>query len=260
MRSRHEIGSVGFDDFVQLVGGDQFGTANATGLRIPAIVSPSRYVFMCAGAYLNRGDHVVGMRPLLTIANIEGTGEIAPGPPFQAFEFDVTSPGWRYMDGFVTWLLYVRSGQTARYRVGPVDSQSFRFQDAISPALLYQTAVGLPSPAGYLGLTGYGAPMLRGTPRMVWRDVRHHWADDEFEAIDMPITSATEVRVYALVAQTDPATRAEIALPTAKWPFLRPEDGFCQAFYRATRYHRVGASLLIDSNRSRDELLPRHAR
>lgn len=255
-RRRHEIGAVGFDDFLQLGGSDpEPGVDVNFGLRIPAFPAPGGYLFLCACVDLLVGEIITGVRQYLEIAAAETTTE--DGPPLYVFPFRVQTPGWRPPDAFVEWILTLQNISGQPLITGPLDRQSFVFQDSQQPALLYQTAhfPALPTSPGYLGLDGYTRPSLLGTRELVLRSIQFPWDDPtSLTALNRPVTSSTRVRLYAFVRQTDPDTRT--LQPAVTDPgALCPEDRFVSAF-PTYQYWRVAGEIIVERAKRQQDTEP----
>lgn len=255
LRERLELATVGFDDFAGLAG-DPWGGANRTGIRLPALPGVM-YRVLGASAQLDEGDVVTHLRQFLTIgAQVPGNSDEPSSPPSYAVEKDVTSPTWRFPDGWSVWTITLEPLRPPRVRAGQFDSQSFAYDDSDSPALLYETAAfaGGATAPGYLGLTGYTPPAMRGTVAMVFRDMRNPWALLHPKEFRIPIVRPTKVRVYCDVLQTNPGTREIPVLFTPTVPVyviegLRPEDQTLQLYRSTLRYWATGCALGITRRR-----------
>lgn len=243
-----ETASFGFDDYLAGVGGDPAFGYSSVGLRVP-VLAGVRYLFLGARADLDPGDAVVGYRLLATQGFADnGSSEAPDVAPLLPFERPIEAPQWHPPDGFISWhLMGEPKAPAGAWRAGPLDQESFVFEDSSTPALLYETAT-IPSPAaapGYLGLTAYAPPVMRGTSILTLRDLRAPWhkpAKMRFE-IDRPTT----IRFYIAVRQTDPSTRLTLALDPSDFTVngLTDEDNFAQAFPGYV-YWRVGVGLIVE--------------
>jgi hypothetical protein len=241
---REELASVGFDAYRQLAP-DPFGAPASTGLQVPPLPGV-RYRFLAAVGDLGVGDAVVGLRFYSDIAAIftptifhevlQYSGE----PPYWPIRRPIVSPMWRFSDGDVTATL-TREPRPPVHRVqGPLDQDSFVFDDADSPALVYATAAFPLAPVlpGYLGLSAYTPPAMHGQKVMVIRDLpRYPWESDAVERLNFPSDKPTRWRLYIDVLQSDPDERFEpVLFPSAFFPngpselaeSLCPEDQFLQ--------------------------------
>jgi hypothetical protein len=244
-----ETASFGFDDYLAGVGGDPSGSASSIGLRVPALAGV-RYLFLGARADLDPGDAIVGYRQLSTIGYADNGDSDAPTvAPLLPFERPIETAQWHPPDGFLSWHLTTQpKPQAGALRAGPLDQESFVFEDSSTPALLYESATIPPSAAapGYLGLTAYAPPVMRGTSILTLRDMRAPWGRAP-EPMRFEIDRPTTVRFYIAVLQTNPDTRLAIDLSPTDFTVngLTPEDNFAQAF-DLYQYWRVGVGLLIE--------------
>lgn len=258
---RSEIGSVGFDDFLQTIGGDPHNGMGSTGVLIPQLVANPggercRYLILGSTVELKPGDYVVGWRCALTLAAIIGTGAgEGPTAPFYRMERPIVTPFWRPQDAAYSFHLTYEPMRPQTITQGPLDQESFVFRDAGGPAMLYETATipAVPSRPGYLGLDSYTPPSMLGQEFHVTRDIRDPWTKGSFEYLKFPITYPTRIRAYLSVLQTDPVHRiaivvANTALASAGIP---PEESFLQVFNGkgvpgGVQFNRGAISLLID--------------
>jgi hypothetical protein len=243
---RLEACSVGFDDFVQLTGGPPV----ATGLRVPPLVGPT-YRFLAATVDLTVGDTVVGLRQFASIASYP----VLAGGVYPEWR-PIVTPGWRFIDCQpLTWSVTFEPLVNFVRRRGAFDQESFISRDTSGPALVYETAAfpAFPLLPGYLGLSAYTPPAMRGHKQYELKDVRFPQRQNEFFALRWPVSSPTRVRVYVDAQQSNPATRRKpnfgVSLPAADLFFapgaIVPEELFLQDFPDAI-LHAVGAAVLID--------------
>ncbi|HZU82017.1 MAG TPA: hypothetical protein VE987_03825 [Polyangiaceae bacterium] len=209
---REEITAQGFDDFRQLLvpgtGSDPLGWPGSTGLRVPSFAATTAYRFLLAAADLDDGDMVVGIRQGLEIGAIaasvaEGSGN--PVPPMYAEIRPVVTYNWRFADAAWAWTLTRQPLSSWQYTPGPNDSDSFAFEDSLTPALLYASANFPVAPVfpGYLGLSAYTPPAIRGNKVLVARDIR--WPFDSPQANEelwIPVHRPERWRLYCDVFQT----------------------------------------------------------
>lgn len=247
-KQRREIASSGLDDFLAGLGGHN------TGLRIPAqavgAVSglPLTYLFLLHVVDLVPGDVLVGLAQLLTVATPQTT---AASTAVYPFEREIVSPLWRPPDGFARWFLTAENNPGSGRSTGAFDSDSFIFEDAQAPALLYETVhfpVVPPAP-GYLGLDDYTAPALQGSVVLEARDLRWPWSDlQSFPSMRRAVSTNTRFRFYVAVRQTSAATRPKLPIAANAWAdfpgVFAPEDGLLVASQQAGS---MGAPLAVDS-------------
>lgn len=257
-----ESASFGFDDYLTGIGGDPERTPTNVGLRVPAfvpvdsLVNPLGYLFLGARVDLDPGDRIVGYRTLASIGfAFNGNTDTPNAAPLAVFERQIESPGWRFVDGMIDMHLTTEP-QAPAFRVsGPFDQESFAFEDASSPALLYETAhfPVAPTAPGYLGLDGYTPPPMRGkTEILTLRDVRTRW--QRYSALRVDVERPTTYRFYIRVVQSSlggqeggPPARFQPTVTPSDFTIegLTKEDNFVQAFPKAI-YWRVGVALLVE--------------
>lgn len=269
MRRRSEVWSAGFDDGLQLIGGDQGLTPNWSGLLVPDFAAFPFYLFLTAVVDLQQGDEVFGVRQGLELG--APFSAVPATPPTSTQVLEVTTPMWHgFPDGFATWILTFDGGKR-NMRYGPFDGpplgpvSTFKFEDSDSPALLYETAgfPGAPARPGYLGLNAYTPPALLGVSQIIMRDVRFAMRLEPNYSMRLVVNARTRVRLYCLLKQTDTgdeSLRFIPSIPAASWVGLCPEDRFIQATIAAgslPRYNRVFGAIVTDKNLERmtDETL-----
>lgn len=240
--TREDISAAGFDDFRQAEvaggSGDPLVAPTGSGIRIPLqpLVNVA-YRVLLAVVDLDDGDAIVGIRQGAEIGAIAGGGvEGAPLAPMYPVVRPVVTYNWAFVDSRWVWTLTRQPLPTASIRRGPLDQDSFSFEDSTSSALVYATAT-IPAPAGaalpgYLGLTAYTPPALRGTPKMVLRDIRYPWdgANSE-ENVYFRVERPERWRLYCDVMQTNPVTRNAPTLGTNTNTLatsMPPEEMFLQ--------------------------------
>lgn len=250
--TRQETISTGFDDFLQLSGKPPY----STGLRVPPLVGPV-YRFLACVAELGFGDELVGLRQFQSIAQyISFGGPVQPPPPpFYPEWRPVVTAGWRFVDTApATWTLTAEPLAPFVRPAGPFDQDSFILRDTTGPALVYETAAFpvLPLLPGYLGLSAYTPPAMRGKIVAVLRDIRFPQQQNEFFALRIPVLRPMRFRLYVDTEQTDPGSRLAPDLPgslsTNQLFFVTgmvPEERFLQDFPQAI-VHAVGGSIVYD--------------
>lgn len=256
--TRQEVISVGFDDLLELTTSDPY----STGLRVPPLVAGvSFYRFLACVADLAEGDEVVGLRQFADMAEYElESGEDPPPAPVYPEKRPIVTSGWHFADTApMTWTVTFERLQNFYRRSGPFDQTSFQQYDTTGPALVYESAAfpAFPTLPGYLGLSAYAPPAMRGIVQYELKDIRFPIQQNDFFAIRRPIVGPMRVRVYVDVQQTDPDARFVpdfTASLSAQQLFfvsggMTPEEQFLQAFPAAI-VHSVGASLIFDRNYS----------
>jgi len=251
-RRRDEAISVGFDDFLSTLGVLPF----STGLRVPPLFGPT-YRFLCAVVDLTTGDRLTGLRQFWSIADYIATGGGAEPPPAPVYAEvrPVVTPGWRFADiGAPIWTLTFQGlSNFNRVAQGPFDQESFLQFDTTGPALVYESAAFpvLPPLPGYLGLSAYTPPPMRGNTVELYRDIRFPQQQNEFFAFDYAFRNPTRVRLYCDIQQHNPQNTPPIIAQNPAQPSLFfacgvvPEEQFLQLFPAAV-VHAVGGALLYD--------------
>lgn len=263
-RQRYELHSTGFNPFLELVGGDSAGTPYATGICIPALAG-IRYRALLAVVDLDAGDALVGMRTYSEIWAMQSSPGDGPTAPFYIFRCPIYTPSWNFIDGFQTYTLTFEKTPPASHRYNALEQPSFAYEDSNTPAMLFEAADflggGFVVP-GYLGLTGYTPPGMRGTVQLCWRDNRRFpWDRVDIDAMRYIADGSTRVRLYYDVLQTDPATRfnpdvSSLNDPTA----LVPEDRFVLNDFPTTAVYGMAAASLIVEKRDRNRHYRKHLR
>lgn len=247
---RHELASSGLDDFFATLGGHN------TGIRVPAAAisegephHPLDYLFLLHCVDLVPGDELVGLAQLLTIAAPQvvsppqgpPAGPAAPAAPVLSpvypGEKEIVSPVWHFPDAYSRWFLTEdKKPPSGGSTFGGSDSDTFRFEDSDTPALLYETVhfPAVPLAPGYLGLDDYTAPGIRGSVVLESRDLRWPWSDlQPFPSLRKPVDTPTRFRFYLRLRQSDPGTRIKLPLPNTlffQFPTsFTPEDGYLVA-------------------------------
>jgi hypothetical protein len=250
MLTRQEVISVGFDDFLALTGVPPY----STGLRVPPLVGPT-YRFLACVADLTVGDRLRGLRQFAEIASYQ-TQEQAPSAPVYPEKRPIVTPGWHFVDTApITWTLTFEPLTTFVRRAGAFDQTSFILRDTTGPALVYETAAfpAFPLLPGYLGLSAYAPPVMRGIKQYVWKDIRYPEQQNEPFTHWRPMTGPTRIRLYVDVQQTDAQSRFAPDFATSFSPgqlafapgALVPEELFLQDFPDAI-VHSVGGALIFD--------------
>ena len=246
---RLEVSTAGIDEALQNVSPQVW-----TGLRIPPVLAsnalPStqpRYLFTLCSVTFSEGIKLIGLRQGLTIGMDANEGT-APERPIEQF---VRTPTFKFPDGNVVWHLRLERQPQRVVQTPPTDTQSWKFLQSDSPAMLYKTATfsagnfdpATGAPLFYnVGLTAYTAPSIEqfegvaglGTfydLRFPWQDSSswRSFADGPDGGIDIP--GGGRLSFYATVQQTNPATRVQ---PTKTMTTLSssnlPEEAFIQDY------------------------------
>jgi len=250
-RERLVVSSAQIDPGLTGVGGSPFlGDMSATGVLIPAAVTPSqqrRYLVRCCSLGVGPGQtaFVRSMRHLVWIG-VDLTQKFPAGVVH--FEQIVTTPGWRFADGNVSFHLR---------RVEPATLERYRAFPAFVPVMAGGTAV-CETPNGhqsallgnitggvYTALNG-GMPLGRDLAGLgTIRDVRYPPGNTPSQDLDLQVTGPCSIAMFASVWQTDPTTRINWAGSKDITDGLCAEDRFWVRFDTA-RYWRVGAEMTVD--------------
>jgi hypothetical protein len=250
VRKRVELYTTGYDETLQGVSMDPYGTSAALGLRVPTLVNTNsnRYLFLLATRVLqNVRTTLKGIRLGADIGvDIAPFLELGVARPVL---LPISTPGFQFSDGGnVSWHL-VREPMINRLGQRPLtDTASFSFVQADTPSFLYQTfsassTTALGQPVNYpVTLTGYTPPPFQ----YEWQSLagyrsnpdisRFPWNSDRaWDSLNEELFENCRVSLYASVLQTNPARRPGITLGTGiatdgSAVGLPPEEAFIKAF------------------------------
>jgi hypothetical protein len=162
------------------------------------------------------------------------------------FEFEVTSPFWRFTDGNVSWHI-TRYPQTDP-PPSTLNKDGVQFEYSLAPARLIQLADGITPPNGG---RPYGMS-LTGDLGCI-HDIRHPWRSGHaWDSLRVEICGPCDIVFYASVLQTNPATRRVMPNITgANSSTFTPEDFFVSEFDNTDGagravYHRIAGSLIFE--------------
>lgn len=264
---RNEIVTNGPNPEFMFIGSDPYNTNAYTGLVVPSTPSSAlpgspRYLFLLARESFStgeqssdrRGVRLVGIRQYAELIARIPAGE-APlasepeeGPSVGStvtFRKEIESPLWHPPDGDISWHVMVIP-RTQRDTRNPANADGFIYQDALSPALLYQ------DPAPYVPPNGgrpWGTPIGASLGNI--HELRYPWrsAYNEY-ALDIPIPVPCDVALFASVRQNDPEFNPAFAecCVTAQFAALSPEDQFLVAYSRFAQYGSIAGALVFDQN------------
>ena len=255
---RSEIITVGPNPEFAFIGSDPYNTNAGTGLIVPAVASGAiggaRYLFLLARASFGAGEvgkRLVGIRQYAElIARIPGREpplSDAAGPPAGStvvFRREIKSPLWHPPDGDISWHVMV-TPQVQRDLRNPANTDGVIYQNALSPALLYQSLAPYVPPHGG---RPWGYPLAASLGNM--HDLRYRWRTERSEVVlDVPLPVPCDIALYASVRQNDPALNPVLAADTAQqFSALEPEDQFLVAFPTFAQYGAIAGALVFDSN------------
>lgn len=267
---RYEIVTAGPNDEFNFVGSDPYNTNAYTGLVVPttpsSAIGNARYLFLLARASFGVGEQssnrlgvkLTGIRQYAElVARIPAS--TAPlsdpeegGPPAGStvtFRKEITSPLWHPLDGNISWhVMILPQGQ--RDTRNPANTDGVIFQDAQSPALLYQT-LGPYSPPN--GGRPWGKPIGASLGNI--HELRYPWRafNSEF-SLEVPIPVPCDVALFASVRQNDPTLNPALLDPlvTQQFEALSPEDQFVVAYSQFAQYGTIAGALVFDEYLGRD--------
>jgi len=269
---RNEVVTAGPNSEFGFIGSDPYNTNAYTGLVVPATPSSAiggaRYLFLLARQSFSTGEQsasregvrLVGIRQYAElIARIPaGTSPLASQGGSRAgstvtLHKEIESPLWHPPDGDISWHVMIIN-KVQRDTRNPANTDGFIFQDALSPALLYQT--GAPSGAGYTAPNGgrpWGTPIGASLGNI--HELRYPWRTSHSEyALDIPIPTPCDVALFASVRQNDPSLNPTLADPllTQQFVALSKEDQFLVAYRQFAQYGTIAGSLVFDQNLGED--------
>jgi hypothetical protein len=260
-----ELAAAGFDENLQIVGGDPYGGRSAVGIRIPTLATPnpqSRYLVLLSSFSIPEGQRAVirGYRQLVTLGVIQNADSGAGAAP-RVIEQLVTSPFWAFPDGNISWHLQnlgaAPGASTTQSLAGavPTPSSSFAFRWASGgAALLYETAT-IPVGGLYVDLTAYTPPnqgqpqgrsLRAGTNATFYGQQTDYLDHGAWGSLDIDVEGPKTVGFFASVGQSNPGTRPTVTVPgTFYQNGLSDEELFLLNFPSAV-YWRVGGSLIVE--------------
>jgi hypothetical protein len=263
---RFEVVSAGPNQEFGFIGSDPYQTNAYTGLVVPptpsAQINNARYLFLLARASFGAGEQstskegarLVGIRQYAEIvARIPaGTPPVGEGPVAGStvtFRKEITNPLWHPPDGAISWHVMIIN-QVQRDTRNPANADGFIFEDAYSPALLYQTAAPYTPPNGG---RPWGTPIAASLGNI--HELRYKWRADNSEyALDIPIPTPCDVALFASVRQNDPSlnptlvTDPELEGLSPQFLALSEEDKFLVAYSQFAQYGTIAGALVFDNN------------
>jgi len=264
---REEIITVGPNAEFGFIGSDPYGTDAYTGLVVPSTpsseIDDARYLFVLARASFNSGEQsstnqgvrLVGIRQYAEIVARISAGsdplssEGAPVGSTVTFRKEIVSPLWHPPDGDISWHVMVIN-KVQRDKRNPSNTDGFIYEDAQSPALIYQVAAPYAPPNGG---RPWGKPLAASLGNI--HELRYPWRNQYSEyALDIPIPVPCDVVFFASVRQNDPATNPSLIDTSASQQFLAlcPEDQFLVAYAETAQYGAIAGSLVFDKNLGED--------
>ncbi len=261
---RDEIVTNGPNPEFGFIGSDPYDTNAYTGLVVPstpsAAIGNARYLFLLARHSFsasdqsvdNLGVRLVGIRQYAEIVARVPVGQpplaSGSGPPTGAtvtFRREIEAPLWHPPDGNISWHVMLIN-KVARDTRNPANTDGFIYQDALSPALLYQIDSPYSPPNGG---RPWGVPLGASLGNM--HDLRYPWRTTRSEhVLDIPIPVPCDVCLFASVRQNDPEKNPTLTDCTAL-SVLSPEDQFLLAYNNFAQYGSIAGSLVFDQNLDR---------
>ena len=245
---RFEIVTAGPNPEYAFIGSDPYETNVGTGLVVPTTPSASiggaRYLMLLARASFNAseaGVRLVGMRMYAEIVArvpIGSTGQTT------VYRREIESPLWHPPDGDISWHVMVVN-KVQRDTRNPANTDGVIYQDALSPALLYQTLAPYTPPNGG---RPWGTPLAASLGNM--HDLRYRTRFDQSERqLDIVLPAGCDVCLYVSVRQNDPSTNPPASGLTAnQFSALSPEDQFLAAFSAVAQYGVIFGALAFSQN------------
>lgn len=276
---RSEIVAAGPNAEFGFIGSDPYQTDAYTGLVVPstpsAALGDARYLMMLARASFQSGEvgtRLVGIRLYAEmVARIpSGTAPLSangtdrapppPGPPVGStvtFRKEIVSPLWHPPDGALSFHVMVLPRTQRDVRNPATAFEGIAFEDAQSPALLYETIAGPPTaPTAYTPPNGgrpWGTPIAASLGNI--HELRYKWRDEDSEyVLDVPIPASCDVALFASVRQNDPTTNPKLVDTTVTQQFLAlsDEDKFLVAYSTFAQYGTIAGALTFDQNLGED--------
>ena len=179
-------------------------------------------------------------------------GNITGGPSEGStvtFRKEIISPLWHPPDGDISWAVTVIP-KTQRDTRNPANTDGFIYQDALSPALLYQTTGPYTPPNGG---RPWGTPIGASLGNI--HELRYPWRTERSEvSLDIPIPVPCDVALFASVRQNNPELNPAFAecCVNAQFAALSPEDQFLVAYSKYAQYGSIAGALVFDQNLGED--------
>ena len=270
-KGRYEIVGAGPNPEFGFIGSDPYGTNAGTGLVVPstpsAALGGARYLMILARARFGSGEvgvRLVGLRQYAeVIARVPaGTSPLIPTTPppgsptgsTVTFRREIMSPLWHPPDGDLSFHIMVvpRSFRDTR---NPQNTDGLMYQNARSPALLYETITGSPfAPSAYTPPNGgrpWGTPIAASLGNI--HELRYNSRTDQSERVlDIPVPVPCDVIMFVSVRQNDPMTNPiflnATTLEQQQWAALCREDRFLTAYSAFAQYGSIYGAMTFDEN------------
>lgn len=222
------------------------GDSSALGVRVPDNATRSqaeRYLIRLLQVEIDKKRAIVirGIWQYATIRTVPQSRSTECGPV--PVELEITSPGWHFQDGNISWHLRYEP-----HRFSPESVNDPAQPDGASPSMSGQDAALLYVPP-FLPYTPPGAGIPPGADVDLlgtWRDMRY--LDPTARELSIPVLGPGRVTFYASVHQTNAVTRCGLNIPAGVG---RPEDQFVSAFEELDTplpvvYGRVAGGLAVE--------------
>ncbi|RPH57410.1 MAG: hypothetical protein EHM89_13955 [Acidobacteria bacterium] len=155
------------------------------------------------------------------------------------------TPFWHPIDGDISWHVMIVN-KVQRDTRNPLNADGLMFQDAQSPALIYQTLAPYTPPNGG---RPWGTPIGASLGNI--HELRYRWRADNSEySLDIPVPVPCDVVLFASVRQNDPALNPALAdaAVTQRFTALSEEDQFVVAYSTVAQYGTIAGALVFDEN------------
>ena len=234
---RYEIVTAGPNPEFSFIGSDPYGTNAGTGLVVPTAPSASiggaRYLMLLARVSFNAseaGARLVGIRQYVELIARVPIGSSGQDTIYRR---EIKQPLWHPPDGDISWHVMVIN-KVQRDTRNPANTDGLIYQDALSPALLYQTITGTSfAPSAYTPPNGgrpWGTPLAASLGNM--HDLRYRTRFDQSERqLDIVVPAGCDIGLFVSVRQNDPTLNPPASGLTAnQFTALSPEDQFLTSF------------------------------
>ena len=248
---RYEIVTAGPNPEFSFIGSDPYGTNAGTGLVVPTAPSASiggaRYLMLLARVSFNAseaGARLVGIRQYVELIARVPIGSSGQDTIYRR---EIKQPLWHPPDGDISWHVMVIN-KVQRDTRNPANTDGVIYEDALSPALLYQTLAPYTPP---FGGRPPGTPLAASLGNM--HDLRYRSRTDQSERLlDIIVPAGCDIGLFVSVRQNDPSTNPSAeGLSANQFSSLTPEDQFMTSMTAAgvpVQYGVIYGALAFDEN------------